>query len=97
MIPDNQKQGVGGELVRQGLQVLLESGVDLVFVLGYPEYYSRHGFRPAGRFGFDATYPIPEKNADAWMVKALRPGVIDAFSGRVVCAATLDKPEYWRE
>ncbi len=97
VVPDAQKQGIGGKLIETGLQQLSKSGVALVFVLGYPEYYSRHGFKPAGRLGFDAPYPIPDKNADAWMVQALRPGVIASVSGRVICANTLNKPEYWRE
>ncbi len=97
VVPDSQKQGVGGALVKHGLQLLSKSGMDLVFVLGYPEYYPRHGFQPAGRIGFAAPYPIPEKNSDAWMVQALRPGVIGQYSGIVVCAEKLDRPEYWRE
>ena len=97
VVPDAQKQGLGGELIRHGLQLLSKSGVDLVFVLGYPEYYPRHGFQPAGALGFMAPYPIPEKNSDAWMVQALRSGVIGDYSGVVVCAEALDRPEYWRE
>ena len=97
VVPEAQKQGVGGELIRHGRQLLSKSGVDLIFVLGYPEYYARHGFQPAGRLGFIAPYPIPEENSDAWMVQALRPGVINEYSGIVVCAETLDRPEYWRE
>ena len=97
VVPDAQKQGVGGELIRHGLQLLSKSGVDLVFVLGYPDYYPRHGFRPAGDLGLMAPYPIPEKNSDAWMVQPLRSGVIGEYSGVVVCAEALDRPEYWRE
>ena len=97
VVPDAQKQGIGGELIEYGLQVLLESGVDLVFVLGHPKYYPRYGFKPAGNLGFDAPYPIPDKNADAWMVRALRPEVIGTFSGKVICADKLNKPKYWRE
>lgn len=97
VVPDAQKQGVGGRLIEQGVQLLSGSGVDLVFVLGHPDYYPRYGFEPAGKLGFDATYPIPEKNADAWMVRALRPDALGAFRGRVVCADKLNKAEYWRE
>jgi putative acetyltransferase len=96
-VPDFQKQGIGGKLIEYGLQVLSESMVDLVFVLGHPEYYPRYGFKPAGNLGFDAPYPIPAKNADAWMIQALRPGVIGAFGGKIICAEKLNKPEYWRE
>lgn len=97
VIPDAQRQGVGGQLIEEGLRLLSESGVELVFVLGHPEYYPRHGFKPAGAFGFEAPYPIPDKNANAWMVQELRPSVIDSVSGKVICADTLNQPEYWRE
>ena len=97
VVPDLQKRGIGGALIARGLRMLAEAGVDLVFVLGHPDYYPRHGFVPAGRLGFEAPYPIADENADAWMVQALRPGLIGAVSGRVVCCDTMDKPEVWRE
>lgn len=97
VIPDAQRQGVGGKLIEGGLRILTDRGVDLVFVLGHPEYYPRHGFKPAGVLGFEATYPIPEKNAGAWMVQELRPGIIDTVSGKVQCSDALSRPEYWRE
>ena len=74
-----------------------ESGVELVFVLGHPEYYPRHGFTPAGALGFEAPYPIPDEHAEAWMVQELRPGVIGSVCGRVICADMLNKPEHWHE
>jgi putative acetyltransferase len=97
VVPEFQRQGVGGKLVQHGLKVLSEAGADLVFVLGHPEYYSRHGFRPAGELGFEAPFPIPEKNADAWMVLALRADATAGSRGTVICANTLNKPQYWRE
>jgi len=97
VVPDSQKQGIGGKLVEYGLGVLSRSAVDLVFVLGYPAYYRRYGFKPAGILGFDAPYPIPAKNADAWMVQTLQPGAVGAFGGKVICADKLNKAEYWRE
>jgi len=97
VIPDLQKQGVGGKLIERGLKHLAHSGVDLVFVLGHPDYYPRYGFKPAGVQGFEAPYPIPEEHADAWMVQELRPGVIGSVTGKVRCADMLNKPEHWRE
>ena len=97
VIPEEQGRGVGGQLIEEGLRLLSESGVELVFVLGHPEYYPSHGFRPAGALGFDAPYPIPEEHANAWMVQELRPGAIGSVSGRVVCADALNQPEHWRE
>lgn len=97
IVPDAQKQGIGGKLIEQGLKLLSKSGVDLVFVLGHPEYYPRYGFKPAGHLGFEAPYPIPDKYAGAWMVQAFRSGVIGTVRGKVICADELNKPEHWRE
>ena len=97
VIPDFQKSGIGSKLIETGLKILSKSGTDLVFVLGYPEYYSRFGFEPATCLGLEAPYPIPSKHEDAWMVKSLHSEVIDFVSGKVVCANTLNKPEYWIE
>lgn len=97
VIPEFQGQGVGGRLTDRGLELLTEAGVDLVFVLGHPDYYPRHGFNPAGVHGLQAPYPIPEEHAGAWMAQELRPGIIGSFKGRVVCADALNRPEHWRE
>ena len=97
VLPSKQHQGVGTQLVKRGLAILAESGCELVFVLGHPGYYPRHGFRPAGQLGFSAPYPIPKKNADAWMVLELCKGKIGSVHGTVRCADALDKPEHWRE
>ena len=97
VLPPWQKQGVGGMLIRKGLMLLEQAGTDLVFVLGHPDYYPRHGFQPAGRQGLDAPYPIAEKDAAAWMVQALRPGLLGSVCGEVNCADMFKRPEYWRE
>jgi putative acetyltransferase len=97
VLPDAQSEGVGGKLIKHGLKLLSETGVELVFVLGHPGYYPQYGFNPAGLHGFEAPYPIPEKNADAWMVQELRSGVIGNVSGKVACADVLNQPEHWRE
>jgi len=98
VVPEVQAQGVGGQLIKEGLRQLKEAGVDLAFVLGHPEYYPRHGFKPkAGALGFEATYPIPEKDAGAWMVQELRPEIIGSVQGKVICCDALNKPQYWVE
>ena len=97
VIPDCQKQGIGGALVKRGLLLSEKAGVGLVFVAGHPNYYPQYGFTPAGKLGFEPPYPIPEKDADAWMVQELRPNIIKFASGKVVCCDALKKPEYWRE
>ena len=53
VVPEQQDRGIGGRLIRKGLELLEDDGVELVFVLGHPGYYSKHGFIPAGRHGLD--------------------------------------------
>ncbi len=97
VVPEKQKQGVGGELIVRSLEILTKSGVDLVFVLGHPEYYPKFGFKTAGELGFEAPYHIPEEHAEAWMVQELKPGVIGSVKGKIKCSVELNKPEHWRE
>ena len=97
VLPAAQRMGVGERLITEGLRHLKAAGVELVFVLGHPEYYPRSGFVPAGVLGFQAPYPIPAENAGAWMVQALRPGVTGRVTGRIQCAEALERPEHWRE
>lgn len=97
VIPDYQKQGVGGRLIREGLAILKKEGVDLVFVLGHPSYYPLHGFKPAITIGFEPPFYNPQKNYDAWMVQPLSSKGWGSYQGQVKCAETLDHPEYWHE
>lgn len=57
--PPHQGQGIGGALIREGLQQLQESGAAGCVVLGDPGYYQRFGFKhdPAIRYeGAPAEY-----------------------------------------
>ena len=94
---DLQGKGIGTQLVNEALLTLSAAGVQVVFVLGYPKYYSRFGFVPAGVRGFQAPYPIPEKNADAWMVVELQADAVESLEGTVKCCAALDHQKYWVE
>ncbi|WP_370574838.1 GNAT family N-acetyltransferase [Methanomethylovorans sp.] len=96
--PDHQRQGIGGMLITEGLKKLKEMKVEMVFVLGHEDYYPRYGFIPdAGSLGFIAPFPIPNKNANAWMVQALTSKGLSKVRGMIVCADPLNKPEHWRE
>ena len=90
-------KGIGTHLVKESLQLLAASGAQLVFVLGYPGYYSRFDFVPAGARGLQAPYPIPEKNEDAWMVLELEADSAKLFDGTVKCCEALSHQKYWVE
>ena len=55
--PARQRQGIGGKLIRSGLQILTARGVPGVVVLGDPGYY--------GRFGFHARHALVHDGAPA--------------------------------
>ncbi|WP_321375539.1 N-acetyltransferase [uncultured Draconibacterium sp.] len=98
VIPEYQKQGVGGLLIKEGLRLLAEWGTELVFVLGHMDYYPKFGFIPdAKKIGFPAPYPIPAEFANAWMVQSLNPEGFIIDKGNVICSNELNKPEHWRE
>lgn len=98
--PEFQKNGIGGLLIKAGLQILREKGAELVFVLGHKEYYPRYGFEQnaQGR-GFLPPYPdpVPEEYSEYWMVQSLTPKGFNFQKGKLICADALYKPEHWRE
>jgi putative acetyltransferase len=97
VVPGHQNKGIGGKLIVDGLRLLRDAGTGFVFVLGHPGYYPRHGFIQAGRYGLEATYPVPEEVSDAWMVQQLKRGLLGRIKGRVLCADAMNRPDYWRE
>jgi putative acetyltransferase len=93
VVPKFHSQGIGGKLIKEGLNLLAESGVQLVFVLGHPSYYPSHGFIPACPLGFEAPFQASGK---AWMVQELSPGAIESAKGQVLCADALNELKHWR-
>lgn len=98
VLPEYQKQGISGLLIKAGLEKLKAMGSQIVFVLGHISFYPKYGFiADAKKQGFPAPYTIPDKHADAWMVKALTPNALDIYNGQIKCADQLNKPELWVE
>lgn len=54
-----QREGVGSRLVMTGLQMLKDSSVPIVFVLGHSEYYPRFGFSVEQAGEFETTLKGP--------------------------------------
>ncbi len=98
IIPEYQKKGIGGMLIREGQKKLKAMGSEMVFVLGHMEYYPKYGFIPdAARIGYEAPFPIPEEFANAWMVQSLTSEDFSLKKGKIICANALNKEEHWRE
>jgi putative acetyltransferase len=56
---DSQKQGIGGQLIMQGLYIAKELGYKSVIVLGHEHYYPKFGFVPAGKWKIKPPYDVP--------------------------------------
>lgn len=78
--PEFQNQGIGSNLVREGLKLCADAGFTAVFVLGHPEYYPRFGFKTAKLSGFSCEYPAPD---EAFMVLELEKGALAGRKGLI--------------
>jgi putative acetyltransferase len=80
VLPAFQGQGIGGQLIEQGLAAARELGARGVVVLGHADYYPKFGFRPAADFGLTNEFRAPAEN---FMALELVPGGLSAASGQV--------------
>lgn len=80
--PDEQRRGIGGELIRAGLDACREAGELVVFLLGHPSYYPRFGWREAYDRGLWYS-GMPGPNP-AFMVLELAEGALAGRTGEVV-------------
>jgi putative acetyltransferase len=78
VLPKAQRQGIGSELVRRGLDMCRDKGHRIVIVVGHPEYYPRFGFSPELARTLRSQF-----SGDAWMALELVPGAMQGVAGRV--------------
>jgi putative acetyltransferase len=72
--PAHQGQGVGGALVRQGLDRLAERSCPAVFLEGDPRYYGRFGFRAGKELGFrKPSLRIPDAGFQVLLMPSYEP------------------------
>lgn len=90
VLPAYQKQGLGSQLVEQGLSECKRMGQVMVIVLGHLHYYPRFGFKNAAIFGIRCQEAVPE---EAFMLVELAEGAAQGFVGGVVYY----QPEFWEE
>jgi len=76
--PDLQRQGIGAELVRQGLERLRRAGHRAVMLVGHPSYYPQFGFADGARFGLRWEVDAP---AGVFQVLELVPGALAGRGG----------------
>jgi putative acetyltransferase len=78
VLPDHQRQGIGGLLVEAGNQRLRELGCLFIVVVGHADYYPRFGFRPARDHGLRCQWDVPD---EVFMVLVLDSRKMERVSG----------------
>lgn len=79
VLPEHQRQGIGGLLIRHGLELLRARGERIIIVAGHPSYYPRFGFSSDRAKLLESPFP-PE----AFMALELCEGALDGIRGPVV-------------
>lgn len=81
VLPAYQKQGVGGLLIREGLNRSRALGYPAVLLIGHPTYYPKFGFRPASSFGIELKqYMVPD---EVFMAYELSDGALKSITGEL--------------
>jgi putative acetyltransferase len=78
VLPERQGTGAGSALIREGLQTCAGEGIEAVFVLGHPEYYTKFGFSHASAKGI---YWKSDEFAPYFFVIELVPEVLEGITG----------------
>ena len=73
VLPEDQRRGIGSQLVETGIARLRQQSCPFIIVLGHAEYYPRFGFVPASSCGV-ATWgrssgAPPRRRSGAWQLR----------------------------
>lgn len=91
--PEFQKQGIGTTLIEAGFEHLSSLDVDIVFVYGDPDYYSRFGFNAESAAKY--TLPYALQFPFGWLAKPLKEINTIASAGRLTFVRCLNNPQLW--
>ena len=78
--PGFQRNGIGGQLIREAHKKAIWMGFDSVIVLGHEHYYPRFGYKPADHWNIRCPYPVTK---EVFMGKELISGSLNGISGEV--------------
>lgn len=78
VLPDYQRQGIGGRLIETGNLKLKDAGCPFIIVVGHADYYPRFGFRPASARGIRCEWDVPD---DVFMLLILDEAKMQGVSG----------------
>ena len=81
--PACQGRGIGGALVRSGIEAARAAGQGLLFLVGSPGYYPRFGFEPALPLGFTSDYVTDSQRHEHFMAYVIDAALIGQVRGHV--------------
>ena len=91
--PEQQKQGVGSNLIKFGIDMLTQDGIEVLLVYGDPAYYGRFGFKEEiGRWfvpPYTLQYPF------GWTGMMLNDTPVPEQPIQFECVSALSKPDLW--
>ena len=91
--PEHQKQGIGSNLIKSGIDILTKDGAGVLLVYGDPNYYGRFGFNEEiGRIfipPYSLDYPF------GWTGMMLSGTAIPEQTIQFECVSSLSNPDLW--
>jgi putative acetyltransferase len=78
VLPEYQRQGIGGKLIEAGNRKLKDADCPFIIVVGHADYYARFGFRPAREHGIKCQWDVPD---DVFMLLILDQAEMEGVSG----------------
>lgn len=82
VLPQHQRQKIGGTLIVKGLELLRARSERIVIVVGHPDYYPRFGFSQRQACLLESPFP-----REAFLAMELSPGALGGIRGKVVYPA----------
>ncbi len=76
--PDYQNQGIGSQLIKEGIKIAKIIEYKSICVLGHSEYYPRFGFKNAKEFNISLPFEVPY---GAFMCMELQAGALKGIAG----------------
>ena len=91
--PEHQKQGVGSNLIKSGIDMLTKDSVGVLLVYGDPAYYGRFGFKE--KIGHSFVPPYTLQYPFGWTGMMLNDTPVPEQPIQFECVAALSKPDLW--
>lgn len=80
VIPEYQSKGIGGRIIKEGLEIAKNLGYKSVIVLGHDKYYPKFGFERASIYDIKAPFEVPDTS---FMALELEENSLKSVSGVV--------------